>query len=63
VDAAWDLSRSVKRAENMEGLLARADYITLHLPLNDATKGMLNAEKFRLMKKGSRGINLARGGG
>jgi D-3-phosphoglycerate dehydrogenase len=62
VDAAWNLSRSVQRAETLEGLLARSDYVTLHLPLNDATKGMLNAEKFRLMKKGSRIINLARGG-
>jgi D-3-phosphoglycerate dehydrogenase len=62
VDAAWSLSRPVQRAETLEGLLARSDYITLHLPLNDTTKGMLNAEKFRLMKKGSRIINLARGG-
>jgi D-3-phosphoglycerate dehydrogenase len=62
VDAAWNLSRPVQRAETLEGLLTRSDYITLHLPLNDATRGMLNAEKFRLMKKGSRIINLARGG-
>jgi D-3-phosphoglycerate dehydrogenase len=62
VDSAWSLSRPVQRAETLEGLLARSDYITLHLPLNDTTKGMLNAEKFRLMKKGSRIINLARGG-
>jgi D-3-phosphoglycerate dehydrogenase len=62
VDAAWNLSRSVQRAETLEGLLARSDYITLHLPLNEATKGILNAEKFRLMKQGGRIINLARGG-
>jgi D-3-phosphoglycerate dehydrogenase len=62
VDAAWNLSRQVQRAETLEGLLARSDYVTLHLPLNDTTKGMLNAEKFRLMRKSSRLINLARGG-
>ncbi|WP_010256191.1 NAD(P)-dependent oxidoreductase, partial [Treponema primitia] len=62
VDAAWNLSRAVKRADTLEGLLARADYVTLHTPLSDTTKGLLNAEKFRLMKKGSRVINLARGG-
>ncbi|MDR2739240.1 MAG: phosphoglycerate dehydrogenase [Treponema sp.] len=62
VDAAWNLSRAVKRADTLEGLLARADYVSLHIPLSDTTKGMLNAEKFRLMKKGSRVINLARGG-
>jgi D-3-phosphoglycerate dehydrogenase len=62
VDAAWNLSRAVKRADTLEGLLARADYVSLHIPLSDTTKGMLNAERFRLMKKGSRVINLARGG-
>ncbi|GHV80530.1 D-3-phosphoglycerate dehydrogenase [Spirochaetia bacterium] len=62
VDAAWNLSRAVQRAETLEGLLARSDYVSLHLPLSDTTKGLLNAEKFRLMKKGSRVINLARGG-
>jgi D-3-phosphoglycerate dehydrogenase len=62
VDAAWDLSRLVGRADTLESLLARADYVTLHLPLDDTTRGILNAEKFRLMKKGARVINLARGG-
>jgi D-3-phosphoglycerate dehydrogenase len=62
VDAAWNLSRMVKRADTLESLLARADYVTLHIPLGDTTRGLLNAEKFRLMKKGARVINLARGG-
>jgi D-3-phosphoglycerate dehydrogenase len=62
VDAAWNLSRAVTRADTLEGLLAKSDYITLHLPLNDTTRGLLDAEKFRFMKKGSRIINLARGG-
>jgi D-3-phosphoglycerate dehydrogenase len=62
VDAAWNLAGQVKRADTLESLLARADYVTLHLPLAEATRGILNAEKFRLMKKGARIINLARGG-
>jgi D-3-phosphoglycerate dehydrogenase len=62
VDAAWNLSRRVERADTLEGLLTKADYITLHLPLSDTTKGLLNAEKFRIMKKGARIVNLARGG-
>jgi D-3-phosphoglycerate dehydrogenase len=62
VDAAWNLSRQVQRADTLEGLLGRSDYITLHLPLGDNTKGLLNAEKFRLMRKNARIINLARGG-
>jgi D-3-phosphoglycerate dehydrogenase len=62
VDAAWSLSRQVRRAETLEGLLAKSDYVTLHIPLLDTTRGLLNTEKFRLMKKGARVINLARGG-
>ena len=61
VDAAWNLSREVARADTLEGLLAKADYVTLHIPLSDTTKGLLDAEKFRSMKKGARLINLARG--
>ncbi|MDR3342060.1 MAG: phosphoglycerate dehydrogenase [Treponema sp.] len=62
VDAAWNLSRQVVRADTLEGLLAKSDYVTLHLPLIDATRGLLDAEKFRYMKQGARIINLARGG-
>jgi D-3-phosphoglycerate dehydrogenase len=62
VDAAWDLSREVVRADTLEGLLSKSDYVSLHVPLGDATRGLLNAEKIRFMKKGARIINLARGG-
>jgi len=62
VDAAWNLSRSIARAEMLEGLLSKADYVSLHLPLSDNTKGLLNAERLRFMKNGARLINLARGG-
>jgi len=62
VDSAWSLSRAVARADSLDGLLAGADYLTLHAPLCDDTKGLLNAEKFRLMRKGARIVNLSRGG-
>jgi D-3-phosphoglycerate dehydrogenase len=62
VDAAWDLSRQVQRADTLEGLLAKSDYVSLHLPLGDTTRALLDAEKLRFMKKGSRIVNLARGG-
>jgi D-3-phosphoglycerate dehydrogenase len=62
VEAAWELSRTVKRAQSLDGLLAKADYLTLHAPLNDKTKGMINKDKLALMKKGSRLINFARNG-
>ena len=61
VDAAWSLSRSVAKAENLESLLAKSDYISLHLPLSEDTQNSFNASKFRIMKKGSRIINMARG--
>jgi D-3-phosphoglycerate dehydrogenase len=44
----------------LEGLLVKADYVSLHVPLVDSTKGLLDAEKFRIMKKGARVVNLAR---
>jgi len=62
VEAAWVLSRTVRRATSLDMLLAQSDYITLHVPLMEQTKGMLKADKFALMKKGVRIINLARGG-
>lgn len=62
VEAAWNLSHQVRRSDTLEGLLAASDYITLHLPLTETTKGLLDTGKFRLMKKNARIINLARGG-
>jgi D-3-phosphoglycerate dehydrogenase len=62
VDAAWSLSGQIIRADTLEGLLGKSDYVTLHAPLTDNNKGLLNAEKIRFMKKGARVINLARGG-
>jgi D-3-phosphoglycerate dehydrogenase len=62
VEAAWGLARGVKRATSLDQLLSQSDYITLHVPLLDATKGMLNRDKFAVMKKGVRIVNLARGG-
>ncbi len=61
VEAAWGLSRTVKRATSLDMLLSQSDYITLHVPLVDATKGMINRDKLALMKKGVRIVNLARG--
>ena len=62
VEGAWSLSRTVTRADTLEGLLAKADYITLHLPQNNETKGLFNADRYKFLKKGARFINLARGG-
>jgi D-3-phosphoglycerate dehydrogenase / 2-oxoglutarate reductase len=62
VDAAWNLSSEVTRADTLEGLLAKSDYITLHIPQSDTTKGLIDAEKLRIIKKEARIINLSRAG-
>lgn len=62
IESAWKLSNEVKRAEGMDRLIATSDYISIHVPLTDKTKGMLNAEKFSQMKKGVRIFNFSRGG-
>jgi D-3-phosphoglycerate dehydrogenase len=62
INAAWNLSRRVIRAVNLDQLLSTSDYITIHIPQTNETKGMFNKEKFRIMKPGVRIINLARGG-
>jgi len=60
VDAAWRLSRTVRKALSIDHLLSESDYITLHVPLNDSTRGRINREKFEIMKKGVRILNFAR---
>lgn len=62
VDAAWGLSRSVHKAVSLDTLIAGSDYITVHVPLNDKTKSLINKDKFALMKKGVRLLNFSRGG-
>lgn len=61
VDHAWGLSRSVKKANDLKKVFKHCDYITLHIPLTDETKGMLNKDTFVLMKPDVRIINLSRG--
>ena len=62
IEAAWRLSRTIKKAPSLDRLLAESDYITLHLPQNSDTKGFVNAARFGLMKKGVVLLNFARGG-
>ncbi len=62
IEAAWGLSPSVRKAESLESLIADSDYLTIHVPLNDQTRGMLNRERFARMKKGMKLLNFSRGG-
>jgi len=61
INAAWNLSSSVKNAVSIESLLAQCDYVTIHIPFMPATKYMFNKDLFSVMKKGSRLLNFARG--
>lgn len=61
VDTAWNLSRNVQRAMNIEQLFANSDYITVHVPLTDDTKGMFNQETFSIMKNDVHILNFSRG--
>ena len=61
VDTAWNLSRNVQRAMTIEQLFANADYITVHVPLTDDTRGMFNEETFSIMKPGVHILNFSRG--
>lgn len=62
VDAAWSLSRAVRKAETLDTILTQTDYITIHVPQTPETKGLINADRIKAMKNGVRLINLARGG-
>ncbi|MBL4900189.1 MAG: 3-phosphoglycerate dehydrogenase [Colwellia sp.] len=61
VEAAWQLSSNVTRAANLNSLLARSDYVTLHVPMIEATRGLMNSDAFSAIKEGAKLINLARG--
>ena len=62
VDAAWSLNHQVKPAETLDTLLAKADYLTFHVPETPDTKGFVNANTIKNMKNGVKLINIARGG-
>jgi D-3-phosphoglycerate dehydrogenase len=61
VNAAWGLSRAVIKANSYDDVYANSDYITLHAPSTNETRGMINADTIAKMKDGVRIINLSRG--
>ncbi|HSJ81883.1 MAG TPA: phosphoglycerate dehydrogenase [Thiobacillus sp.] len=62
VDAAWRLPSQVKRAENVEDVLRMADFVTLHVPLIDSTRNLINAQRISAMRPGAVLLNFAREG-
>jgi len=62
VQRAWQLSSSVEQALSLDDLFARSDMITLHVPQNEHTRGLVNAARLKLMPKAATILNFARGG-
>ncbi|MFN3752053.1 MAG: phosphoglycerate dehydrogenase [Thiobacillus sp.] len=62
VDAAWRLPSQVKRAESVEDALRVADFVTLHVPLVDATRNLIDAQRIAVMRPGAVLLNFAREG-
>jgi D-3-phosphoglycerate dehydrogenase len=62
VDAAWSLPSQVRKANSIEEVLKGGDYVTIHVPLIDATRNLIDSRRVRLMKHGAILLNFARDG-
>jgi len=62
VDRAWELSSGVEKARSLDELFSRADVISLHVPLVEATRGLVNENRLALMPEKSVVLNFSRGG-
>ncbi len=62
VKSAWQLDRQVVQAASVDDLLTQSDFVTFHVPLVDATRNMINADRLRGMKPGVTLMNFARAG-
>ena len=60
VDAAWKLSKFIKQIKSLDEIFRNCDFITVHIPLTDSTKGMFNKETFAIMKDGVKILNFSR---
>ncbi len=62
VQSAWMLEAGVQQAVSVDDMLTKVDFVSFHVPLVDATRHMINAERLRLMKQGTVLLNFARSG-
>ena len=62
VQRAWELSSQVQQAVSLDDLFTRSDFITVHVPLNDGTRSLVNAARLKLMPPNGVILNFARGG-
>ena len=60
VDAAWKLSKFIKQIKSLDEIFRECDFITVHIPLTDSTKGMFNKDTFAIMKDGVKILNFSR---
>ena len=60
VARAWQLSSSVQQALSLDDLFARSDIVSVHVPMLDATRGLVNGTRLRLMRPGGAVLNFAR---
>lgn len=61
IDGAWHLDSRVEKVNDINEIFAKSDFVTLHIPLKDNTRGTVNADTLALMKDGSAILNFARG--
>jgi len=62
VQSAWKLSSDVQKANSVDDLLSRVDFVTFHVPLVDATRNLINADRLKMMKDNVTILNFARNG-
>ena len=62
VEAAWSLSSRVRKAHSIEEVLRGSEFVTVHVPLVDATRGLINADRIKVMKQGAILLNFSRDG-
>ncbi len=62
VERAWQLSASVEQATSIDELLSKTDFVTIHVPLNDQTRHLINAERIKLMNENAVVLNFSREG-
>lgn len=62
VQRAWQLESGVQPALSIDDLLSRSDFVTFHVPLTDETRGMINADRLRILRKGAVLLNFSRDG-
>ena len=62
IDAAWSLPKEVQKANSLEELVGSSDFISIHVPLHESTKDLISKDLLKHFKRGSKLINLSRGG-